>query len=82
LIRFWDYQIREDDMDGSFSMHDENEKCFKILVERPEGKRSLRRPRHRWEDYIQVYFKEIGWGLWTSFICLRMGNSGGLFWTW
>jgi hypothetical protein len=22
---------------------------------------------------LKVYFKEIGWGLWTSFICLRIG---------
>jgi hypothetical protein len=31
----------------------------KILVENPEGKRSLWRPRRRWEDNIKIYFKEI-----------------------
>jgi hypothetical protein len=28
---------------------------FKILVGKPEGKRPLRRPRHRWENSINLY---------------------------
>jgi hypothetical protein len=32
----------------------------KNLVGIPEGRRSLGRPRCRWEDNIKVYFKEIG----------------------
>jgi hypothetical protein len=27
---------------------------YDILVGKPEGKRPLGRPRHRWEDYIKV----------------------------
>ena len=27
---------------------------------RPEGKRPLGRPRHRWEDNIKMYVKEVG----------------------
>jgi hypothetical protein len=37
---------------------------YKILVGKPEGKRSLR--RHRWKDNIEVHFKENrieGYGL-------------------
>jgi hypothetical protein len=30
------------------------------LVGRPEGKRPLGRPRHRWEDNIKMDIKEIG----------------------
>jgi hypothetical protein len=30
------------------------------LVGRPEGKRSLGRPRHRWEYNIRLDFREIG----------------------
>jgi hypothetical protein len=33
---------------------------YRVLVGRPEGKRPLRRPRHRWEDNIKMDFKEIG----------------------
>jgi hypothetical protein len=31
------------------------------MVWKAEVKRSLRRPRHRWEDNNRMYFKEIGW---------------------
>jgi hypothetical protein len=31
-------------------------------VGRPEGKRPLIRPRHRWVDNIEIYLREIGWG--------------------
>jgi hypothetical protein len=31
-----------------------------ILVGKPEGKRQLGRPRHRWEDNIKMYIQEIG----------------------
>jgi hypothetical protein len=33
---------------------------YRVLVERPEGKRPLRRPRLRWEDNIKMDLKEIG----------------------
>jgi hypothetical protein len=32
------------------------------LVEKPEGKRPLGRPRHRWEDGIRMDLREIGLG--------------------
>jgi hypothetical protein len=31
-------------------------------VGKPEGKRPLGRPRHRWEDNIKTYLRDIGWG--------------------
>jgi hypothetical protein len=34
---------------------------YKILVEKPEGKRPLREPRHRWEWIIRMNLKEVGW---------------------
>jgi len=36
--------------------------AYKILVGRPEGKRSLGRPRRRWEDNIRMKLKETGVG--------------------
>jgi hypothetical protein len=33
---------------------------YRVLVERPEGKRSLGRPRHRWEESIKMDLREIG----------------------
>jgi hypothetical protein len=34
---------------------------YKILVRKPEGKRPLGRPRHKWEDNIRMDFRDIGW---------------------
>jgi hypothetical protein len=34
----------------------------RILVGRPEGRRSLGRPRPRWEDNIKTDLQEVGWG--------------------
>jgi hypothetical protein len=32
---------------------------YRVLVRRPEGKRPLGRPRHRWEDNIELDLREI-----------------------
>jgi hypothetical protein len=29
---------------------------------KPEGKRPVRRPGHRWEDNIKMFLGEIAWG--------------------
>jgi hypothetical protein len=31
-----------------------------IFLGKPEGKRALRRPRHRWEDNIKIDLRKIG----------------------
>jgi hypothetical protein len=36
--------------------------AYRILVGKPEGKKSLRRPIRRWVDNIRMDFREIGWG--------------------
>ena len=38
----------------------EGRSAFKILSGKPEGKRSLGRPRRSWEDNIRMDLKEIG----------------------
>jgi hypothetical protein len=40
----------------------EETKVYRFLVGKPEGKRPLRRPRHRWEVGIRMDLREIGWG--------------------
>jgi hypothetical protein len=32
---------------------------YRVLVEKPEGKRPLGRPRRRWEDIIKMDFQEV-----------------------
>jgi len=34
---------------------------YKALMGKPEGKRPLRRPSHRWEDNIRMDLSEIDW---------------------
>jgi hypothetical protein len=36
--------------------------AYRLLVEKPEGKRPLGRPRRRWVDNIKLDLLEIGWG--------------------
>jgi hypothetical protein len=35
----------------------------RILMEKPEGKRPLGRPRRRWEDNIKMDHRERGWNV-------------------
>jgi hypothetical protein len=39
----------------------ESRDVYKILAARPEGKRPLERPRHRWEDNIKMGLENIGY---------------------
>jgi hypothetical protein len=35
--------------------------AYRILVGRPEGRRPLGTPRHRWEDNIKTNLQEVAW---------------------
>jgi hypothetical protein len=40
----------------------EGRNLYRVLAGKPEGRRPLGRPRHRWEDGIRMDLEEIGWG--------------------
>jgi hypothetical protein len=40
----------------------EDRDVHRVLVGKPEGKRPLGRPRHRWEDNIKMDLHEVGAG--------------------
>jgi hypothetical protein len=40
----------------------EKRSVYRILVGRPEERRPIGRPRHRWEDNIKMDLKEVGLG--------------------
>jgi len=44
------------------STYGEQERCIEGLGRRPEGRRPLGRPRHRWEDNIKMGLQEVEWG--------------------
>jgi len=52
--------------------------AHRICVSKPEGKRLLRRPRHRWKDNIRMHIREIVWEVWTGCIWLRLGTTDWL----
>jgi hypothetical protein len=39
---------------------------YMVLVGKLEGRRSLGRPRRRWEDNIRMDLRKVGCGLWTE----------------
>jgi hypothetical protein len=41
---------------------EEKRNAYRILVEKPEGKRPLGRPSRRWVDNIKIHLRDIGWG--------------------
>jgi hypothetical protein len=45
----------------------EERKVYKVLVGKPEGKRTLGRLRRRWEDGIRMGVRETGLWVWSGF---------------
>jgi hypothetical protein len=41
---------------------EEKRNVNRLFVRKPEGKRPLGRPRHRWVDNIRMDLEEVGWG--------------------
>jgi hypothetical protein len=46
---------------GHVARMEEKRNAYRILVEKPEGRRPLGRPRRRWVDNIKIELREIGW---------------------
>jgi len=49
-------------MDGECSAYGGEGGVYRLLVGKPEGRRPLGRPRHRWEDNIKMDLQEVGCG--------------------
>ena len=50
---------------------------YRVLVGKPEGKRPLGRPRHRWEHNINVGLQEVGCGGMNWIELARIGTLSG-----
>jgi hypothetical protein len=44
---------------GARSKYGGEKKCIQVLMEKPEGKRPLERPRRRWGDNIKMDLREV-----------------------
>ena len=49
-------------MGWACSMYGGEERLYRALMGKPEGKRPLGRPRSRWEDNIKMALQEVGCG--------------------
>ena len=49
-------------MESTCSAYGGRRGVYRVLVENPEGKRLLGRPRRRWEDNIKMDLQEVGIG--------------------
>ena len=60
---------------GNVARIGEGREVHRVLAGKPEGKRPLGRPRHRWEDNIKTDLQEVGGGCgdWSWF---RIGTGG------
>jgi hypothetical protein len=47
---------------GHVARMEEKKNAYRLLVEKPEGKRPLGRSRRRWVDNIRMDLGEVGWG--------------------
>jgi len=70
-------KIKNNKMGWACGAYGEGRGVYRILVRKPEGKRSLGRPRCRWEDTIKMDLQKIGCWVWTGWRWLRTGTGGG-----
>ena len=49
-------------MGGACNMLGGEKRLYSVLMEKPEGKRPIGRPRRRWEDNIEMGLQEMGCG--------------------
>jgi len=47
---------------GHVASTGERRGVWRVWVGKPEGKKALGRPRHRWDDNIKMDFQEVGCG--------------------
>jgi hypothetical protein len=68
-------------MRDACSTNGEKRNAYRLLVGKPEGKRSLGRPRPKLVDNIRMDLGEAGWSgvMWTGLFWLSIATGGELF---
>jgi hypothetical protein len=59
LVIIRQIKLRRMKLAGHVAHMGEGRKVYRVLVGKPEGRRSFERPRHRWEDGIKMDLSEI-----------------------
>jgi hypothetical protein len=55
-------EVKKTEMGRTCSTYGGRRGAYRVLVRKPEGRRSLGRPKRRWEDNIKMDLREVGWG--------------------
>jgi hypothetical protein len=64
-------------MGEACSADGEERGVYRVLVEKPEGKRPLGRHMRRWEENIKMDLQEVGCGVWSGLRRLMRETGGG-----
>jgi len=59
---FWVLKSRKMKLAGHVARTGEQRGVYRGLVGKPEGKRPLGKPKHKWEDNIKIDLQEVGCG--------------------
>jgi len=62
---------------GHVARMGEEKGVYRVLVEKPGGKRSLGRPRRRWVDNIKTDLQKVGCGYMDWIGLARIETGGG-----
>jgi hypothetical protein len=72
-------KIEKNETGRACSADGEGKGVYRVLVGKPEGKRTLERPRRIWEDNIKMDLQEVGCGGMIGLGWLRIETGGGHF---
>ena len=74
----WMIELRRMTWSGNVASRAERRGLYRVLVGKPEKKRALGRPRHRWEDNIKMDLQKVRWDTWNELIWLSIGTGNRL----
>jgi hypothetical protein len=70
--------LKEDEMGRACITNEEKRNTYRILVGKPEGKRSLGREKRRWVDNVKWILEKLDGMVWTGSIWIRIRTNGKL----
>lgn len=63
-------------MGGACTVYEGEEKCIRMSVGKPEGKRPCVRAGHRWDDTVKKRYRNRDVRVWTGNIWFGIGTTG------
>ena len=73
-------EIKKTEMVRACIMYGGKERYKQGFGGKPEGRRPLEKPRHRWEGNIKMDLREVEMETQNASMCFRTGEGSGLLW--